>query len=30
MRNQLVGKRVVVMVTGGNIDPELFMKALES
>ncbi|WP_243681021.1 pyridoxal-phosphate dependent enzyme [Vulcanisaeta souniana] len=30
LRSQLVSKKVVVMVTGGNIDPELFMKALEN
>ncbi|WP_243675864.1 threonine/serine dehydratase [Vulcanisaeta distributa] len=30
LRSQLMCKKVVIMVTGGNIDPELFMKALEN
>ncbi len=28
LRDRLVGRKVVVMMTGSNIDPELFMKAL--
>jgi len=29
LRGQLAGKKVVVMVTGGNIDPRLLAKVVE-
>ena len=29
LRNQLAGKRVVIMVTGGNVDPEFLKSVLE-
>jgi threonine dehydratase len=29
LRDGLIGKKVVVMVTGGNIDPELLKRIIE-